>query len=303
MKKLFFILILLLSPMVYGQEQISSVTLPYPTNVPPVQDPQLQNLTWSHSETENFDILSLDVEQGKYLAQNIEQMKTWVLTRWGLPDVKFSVRCRVCCVPNKELMEKIFRLDRSYGETIKDASGRIKASSLWLLLDTKPAESIPPALTTISLKEVEQNYNVKIGFWAQRGMSILNGTLPQIRSSLILVDSPLKANSEMFFSYGLFTFTEKTWLEQTKEMQRLFDAEAACLLLLLRKEFGQENFLKFVSTNGTEADFTNIYGFRNYSEFDSTFKRYMLNISNDIVQKKTPDDYLQVSKNQTNKDK
>ena len=280
----------------YGQQQgpLSHYQLPQPYNQTAPSDPDLRNLVWNKWDTGNFTILSLDANQGKYLHANIEQMKKWVMTRWGFPDVKHSAECRVLCVPNKELMKKLFRLERSHGEVRRDKSGKITMSVLWLVLDQKPAEVIPPSLTLVCLAELE-NQGVKVGYWATRGMSVLNGSLPQVRSQLAALNANMASDQKVYFSQKLFSMTEEEWKKETPEKRLLFDREAAALCLLLRKEYGQANLHKFMQSGGGEQNFNQIYGFRGYQEFDATLRRYMTNLSNDVSQNRTPDSYLQIS--------
>ena len=71
------------------------------------------------------------------------------------------------------------------------------------------------------------------------------------------------------------------------------------LCLFLRKEFGQDKFLEFMTSKGTEADLARIYGFENYEKFDRTFMRYINDLTGDVAgankeRIQTPDAYLQI---------
>jgi hypothetical protein len=277
-----------------GQETLTHVTLPHPAGSAP-SDPSIQNLAWNKWDTANFTILSIDEAQGRYLFENIEQMKTWVLSRWGLPDVKFSAQCKVLCVPNKDLLKKLFRLDNSQGEVRRNQDGTLNMTVLWLVLDTKPAEVIPPALTQVCLSEFEQSQRLKFPLWTYRGMSILNGTLPQIRADFGSLGGRIDTDQRMFFGNKLFMLTEDEWRKSDVETKKLYDQQAGAMCLLLRKEFGQKNFHSFMSLQGSEQDLAKVYGFRGYSEFDSTYKRFMKNLSADVTSGRTPDAYLQIS--------
>lgn len=291
---LFLVLLIGVSAAADAQEKITShVILPHPAGSAPT-DPSIQNLVWNKWDTTNFTILSIDEAQGKYLFENIEQMKKWALTRWGLPDIKFSAQCKVLCVPNKDLMKKLFRLENSQGEIRRNQDGSLSLTVLWLVLDGKPAEVIPPSLTMVCLAELEQSQRMRVPFWAVRGMSALNGTLPQIRNDLSALGGHLGKDDRMYFGTKLFAMTEDEWKKSDGELRMLYDRQAAALCLLLRKEFGQNNFHKFMSTNSSEQDLNNVYGFRGYDEFNRTFERYMLNLSRDIQGSRTPDDYLQI---------
>lgn len=293
MKKVFLILLAMTSP-AFGQEMVSHLDIPVPSGQKAPVDPEIQNLVWNKWDTPNFIILSLDKQQGRYLYENIELMKKWASNRWGLPDVKFSSECKVLCVPNRELMKKLFRLDNSYGE-VRRKDGKITISVLWLVLDGKPAELIPSALTEACVSEYEQSIGNKCGWWFHRGSSILNQTLPQIRGQISNLQKSFSKDSKMFFSQSLFSMTEDQWLKETAENKLLFDQEAAALTLLLRKEFGQKMLHTFLMTKQSEQDFVAVYGFANYAEFDATLKRYMFQLSGDIIANRTPNSYLEIS--------
>lgn len=278
---------------------VTHTELPMPTGASnPPADPNIKNLIWNRRTTKNFVILSLDDDQGEYLQRNIENMKDWVTSRWGLPNVDFPNQgiepgCMILCVPTKELMKKLFRLERSHGEVImKD--GNIEKRVLWVVLDGRPAEAVPSALTLVCLKQIEIDQKIKIGYWMQRGMAVLNSTIPQIRSRLASLQTPLSKDSEMFFSKRLFIMSEEDYRNKNSELQDLFDSEAAALCLLFRKEFGQQNMLRFLKQGGKESVLLDIYGFQNCNHLDITFKRYMYHLSSDIAVNKTPENYLQI---------
>jgi hypothetical protein len=260
---------------------------------PEIKDQELKSLIWHKWDTRDFIILSLDDGQGKYLQNNIGHMKKWVLTRWGLPDFKFAADCRVLCVPNKILMKKLFRLDSSCAE-IQKKNGKIELSILWLVLDESPAETIPNALTIVCLNEYQQIANVKLGFWAQRGMGVLNGTIRQIKQDFKFMYGVVKQDKKMYLS-SIFSVTEEQWKNKTSEEQLLFDREAAIVCLFLRKEYGQTMFLKFITSPATERELKSVYGFSNIDEYNAILVRYMRYLLEDVNSNKTPDNYLQIT--------
>jgi len=130
-----------------------------------------------------FEILSLNDEQGKVLQKNLPQIKKWALERWGLPNVPLTVNFRIMCVPDNESLKKMFRIRRSQAESFRDHNGKT-IHVAFLQLDG-PINSVAGSLTTVFLSEIEKKYNHKIGFWAHRGMNKLNATVPKIRSSFL----------------------------------------------------------------------------------------------------------------------
>jgi hypothetical protein len=120
-------------------------------------------------------------------------------------------------------------------------------------------------------------------------MAILNGTLPQIRQelgSLKNIGLP---------SQRLFSMTEGQWRSLPQDQKILFDQQAAATCLLLRKEFGQSKFLTFILTDNKEKDLKEILGFSSGDNFDKVLTRYIVNLSKDINNDKTPDSYLQIT--------
>jgi hypothetical protein len=122
-------------------------------------------------------------------------------------------------------------------------------------------------------------------------MAALNGTLPQIRARVNYLDRQAVNDTRIFVSKSLFALTE-TELPATHEY--LFDSQAAIVCLLLRKESGEDKFLELLTTSFSESTLKKIYRFENFGVFDSTFKRFMRNLIEDVKGKKTPDNYLQI---------
>jgi hypothetical protein len=186
------------------------------------------------------------------------------------------------------MMKKLFNLESSYGE-VKMQDGKIVISYLWLVLDAKPAEIIPPALTIICMKEFNQKHQLNLGWWVYRGMPIMNATLPQIRAKLALV-----GRLESFSAKEFFSMTESQWKKLTVQQRHAFDAQAALMCLFLRKEYGQAKFQTFLKYDNFENNILKILGFIDLNKFEETFKRYAANLSADILENKVPDAYLQI---------
>jgi hypothetical protein len=264
------------------------------------KDSEINNLVWNRRATKNFVILSLNDDQGRYLQNNLENMKKWTTSRWGLSADDFlrvsegEPSCMVLCVPDKILMKKLFNLDGSYGETILDENGTIKKRILWLLLDGSPADTVPPQLTMVCLRQLEQDDGYSFGYWMKKGMSILNGSISQIESNLFNLNSGLEAGSIV---EGLMSMSEEDYKNLTLEKRKMFDGFSTSLCLLLRKEFGEKNFLNLAksSSDDLEREMREIYGFQNLNHLNDTFKRYSKNLLNDIKNDNTPDSYLQIT--------
>jgi hypothetical protein len=63
---------------------------------------------------------------------------------------------------------------------------------------------------------------------------------------------------------------------------------------MLRKEFGEQMFLDFLSGSQDQDSIRSVYGFKDVSEFNNTLNRYSENIGRDIGRGATPDSYVTV---------
>lgn len=276
--------------------------LPMPGGSPPVED----HSYWHKWDTPNFIILSLNDRQGQQIAQQIEMVRDWVTTRWGLPpagkpktDGSISPRTKVLCVPDRAVLKKLFRLGESYAEVRHAANGRIETSTCWILCDDTLSNSLSILLTEICLSELEQdvsdayNVNCKICYWARRGMSILNGEPSKVRLLMAPMAEHIASNKKMYFSEPLFTLSKDVVARSSEENIALFDREAALLCLMIRKEFGQRAFLALLMNSSPD----NLYratGYRSYADFDFAFKRYLYYAAYDVVQGRMPAKYLDI---------
>jgi len=269
--------------------QAQDLIYPYGASVP--TDPDLKNLEWNRYTAESIVVLSIDDGQGKWLSENINKIRSWCLTRWGFPESNFTKECRVFCVPNKELLKKLFNLEQSKVELRNDMT------VIWVALDDKPAKIIPPLLTQICLAEFEAKHNVKIGWWFKRGASQLNGIVPDIRQSISGLSDMLKSDQPIFVSEKMFTMTEEDYLKESVENRKVFDQEAIALCIMLRKEFGEaklQGYLRIASRNNSQDVLKVVYGFSGYGHFDKQYIRFMRDLTADVLNNKTPDSYLEI---------
>lgn len=174
---------------------------------------------------------------------------------------------------------------------------RPEINAVWLLLDDKPSRTIPVPLTEVCLKEYEAKTGSTLPFWAHRGIARLNGTISDIRTDLVYLAPILKADQAMYWTDQLLTMTAADYAKEKPDDQLLFDRECEALCLMIRKEFGQTKFLEFAkscSANGPEKALQVVLGFKGYGQFDTAFKRYMKDLTSDLVKSVTPDSYLDI---------
>lgn len=258
---------------------------------------ELDGLQWNRWTSKNFTVCALNDTQAQYLNKHLELVKGWCLARWGLYDIDFSVECKVIGVDDPVLFKKLFNLDDTRVEIRRDSSGKIKETVIFLLMSGQPSETIPVPLTEVCMAEFAQRYGTKFGIWAHRGMCQLNGTIQQIKGRIVEVKPLLERNDPLFFSKGLLEMDADSYKNLDSDKQRLYDNCAMIYCLMIRKEFGQDEFLSMLkssSENAPEAAMQNVLKFDGYGAFDKTFKRYLIDLTNEVSSGKTPDQYLQI---------
>ena len=258
----------------------------------PVEDPELKNLEWNRYVTKNFTILSIDNERGKLLAENIEFLKTSSLVRWGFPDVTFTKECRIFCVPSYSLLKKFFNINAVRVQNRKDLN------VIWFVLDDKPTKSLLPLITQVSLGEYEIAHKTILPFWFKRGAYILNGAPADIRQELTSFNEIARKEQFTHTAEQMLVSTEEEYNKQSAENKKIYDEQAICLCLLLRKEFGEvklQGFLRILSRNKPDVALAVVYFFKDLASFDKSYVRYMKDLCSDIVRNETPDSYLTIT--------
>jgi hypothetical protein len=282
-------------------EPIQKVTLPLEVRQELVSSyvpPEIEGKVWNRWTSENFTVLSLNDIQAQYLHKHLELVKVWVFNRWGLYDVDFSVECKMICVDDPDLFYKMFKLKNSYVDIRRNDDGSLRETIIFLLVNDAPSHTVPVPLTEVCLTEFSTKYEKNnFPWWVYRGMSVLNGSLDQIRLSLNEFAPYVEQSKPVYFSEGLFKMTKDSYKKLDDEQKRLFDQSAMLFCLMIRKEFGQNKFHHVVNVaadDSGEAALMQILGFRDKDDFDRTFRRYMIDLVNDIEADRTPDSYLQI---------
>jgi hypothetical protein len=256
-------------------------------------DPDLKNLQWNRYTTENnIVILSIDNQQGKWLSENIENIKYWCLNRWGFPESIFTKECRIFCVPDKKLFKRLFNLEQSKFEIRDDVT------AVWVLMDKRPDATLPPLLTQISPSEFEIKNDIKFGWWFKRGSSQINGIISDIKNTILSLKEIIEKDQPIFVSEKMFTMTEEDYFKESLENQKIFDQQSLVLAIMLRKEFGEaklQGFLRIASKNDPQDVLKFVYGFDGYEHFDKQYIRFMTDLASDVSNKKTPESYLEIN--------
>jgi hypothetical protein len=302
MKKLVSLIVFLFAAPCFGEESIKKVSLPLEVKNElkcSVSDPSIEGKQWNRWTSKNFVVCSLNDKQAQYLHEHLELLKSWAFARWGLYDVDFDAECRLICVDDPVLFKKLFNLTETQVEIRRDSNGKIEMSVIFLLLDDVPSKVVPIPVTEVCLAEFEQKYDTEWKWWAVRGMSLLNGSLDQIKDHIKALKIDLDANHPMYFSKTLMSMNKSDWESLDANDRALFDRSALAICLMLRKEFGQNKFHwilnKTAHGESGEKVLRDQLGFKDHDQFDQSFKRYMIDLSRDVTDGKTPESYLTIS--------
>jgi hypothetical protein len=302
MKKLVTLLMFLFATPCLATEPIKKVSLPLEVAKEikcSLNDPLIEGKEWNRWTSKNFTVCSINNQQAQYLHEHLELLKSWAFARWGLFDVDFDAECRLICVDDPELFKKLFNMNETNVEIRRDKNGKIELSVIFMLLDDMPSKVVPVPITEVCLAEFEQKYETKWPWWSSRGISMLNGSLDQIKSNIKKLKSDIDANRPMYFSESLMKMNKSQWEKLSDEKRALFDRNALALCLMLRKSFGQNKLHWILNKSADGKDGESVLkdqlGFRSYNHFDQNFKRYMIDISRDVTQGKMPDSYLIIS--------
>lgn len=256
---------------------------------------EYESLKWNRWTSKNFVVLCLNDSQAEYLHDRLESVRSWTYTRWGLPDIDFSKKCTLICVDDPALFEKMFNLKKTRVEVRQDDEGKITETVIFLLATDRPSNVLPIPLTRVCLAESEQNQGEHYDPWAVRGMASLNGSILQIKTQLLELKPSLDHNEPIFFSKALLEQTPEQYIADSVERRALFDRCATHFCLFVRKEFGQTKYLRFLKASQKDAEAAvKELGFSGFEDFDKTYKRFMIDLSNDLSLGKTPDRYLQI---------
>lgn len=301
MKKFLLIVLAIFAMPLKAQDEITKVLKPDEVSVEVKKSnglpKELEGLSWNRWTSKNFVVCSLNDPQAQYLHKHLELVKGWTFSRWGMYDIDLSVPCKLLCVDNKDIYRKLFNLESTKVEVRRNGSGKITETVIFLLINGPPSHTVPIPLAEICISEFAQKYNADFGVWTYKGMSNLNGTLEQIRSRILETKTKLDKNEPLFFSKGLLETNFEQYKILSEDDKKIFDDCSTIFTLMLRKEFGQEKYLKFLqktSEGPPENAVKSVLMFKDYNELDQSIKRYMIDLSNDVSLGKTPDSYLQI---------
>jgi hypothetical protein len=235
------------------------------------------------NETNNFEILSNHEGKSEYLSQHVEFMKESIFKRWGFDDIKFSRKCMVICIDNKDLYKKFFNLDKSVYRASLIHDGK-DISVIWTCVDGDWRDSdLSEKLTEACLREYEIANKIKFPKWMITGISVLNGSESDIYETLMQAEDMLKDEH----------CTADEILQQdvnSKNIDKWNRVQSTMLCLFLKKEFPAKDMESFCAMGPLQV-VKEYYGFSSYEEFNHQFEKYVFDLSHDMKSGKTPKKY------------
>jgi hypothetical protein len=162
------------------------------------------------------------------------------------------------------------------------------------LSDNLPSATVPVPVSKVCLAEFAQKHNVKLSPWAYEGISNLNGSISQIKESVNRIKKYIDNDEPLFFSKGLLEFNEELYSKLTQEDKKRFGDCSTAFCLMIRKEFGQNQFHKILKSEKGIKGFEEILHFKGYTDLDKSFKQYLFDIIKEVGTNNVPDEYLQI---------
>lgn len=241
----------------------------------PVKEPVSfrEDLIWNKWDTENFIILSLDKKQGLDLRDSVEKIRTEFLNSWGIESQNSTVKCKLICVPDQQFLSKFFNINAPHCEVRYDSSGNVSVCAIWI--DYNRLDNLSSLVGSISISVLPRKMNPAI----RQGVVALSATPESIRA---LLGSSSEVDTKTLFTTDINSAKDKDDYKR----------KSALLCLMLRREFGKDNFAAFMQSQQGEDQIRSFFGFSGHEELSKTLSRYSKHLSNDIIGGKTPDKYL-----------
>lgn len=277
MKNIIFSILLLLGINECNSQEF--LDFPYPSFAKENLPEDLKGLVWNKWSTNNFIVLSIDKNQGLYIKNNIEKIKTRILNEWGYEDFNFTGDCKLVCVSNKNLLKRIFKLDFPKFEFRKNDNNQLELCAIWFSLeDMKFPISL---LTELCIVQKEFKDSVTFPLFCKRGMVFLSNDLDFVKNKLRDFDS---------FEENILEFTN---IKQLPENTDNFDLNSVILCLLMRKEYGAYNFSNYTTSKNLKQ-----FGYENNNDkkLNIIFNKYSRNLLDDLKNNKVPDSYLIINR-------
>lgn len=251
----------------------------------------VDDLQWNRYTTNgNFVVLSIDDNQGKWLAENLDRIRSITLSKWGLETFDSKAEVRIFCVPSHDLLKKLFSIEKPRIEK------RDNLTVVWLVLGNDLSQDMSAYLDETIFFDYEQNTKKELPFWFKRGATLLANNANHINDELKELKNSFDSN-KLLSTDRLFKMDPEAFDKESQENKQLYDRQAAVLCLMLRKEFGvvkMKSFLEISPRQGVEKSLQLIYSFNGVNHFSKQYVHYLRDLCSQAIQDKILASYLEV---------
>lgn len=277
-----------LTPFYLYSDDVVSPNLENNINI--VIDDNYKDLQWNRYVVDNFIILSIDDKQGRWFFNNLKDIKNWCLNRWGIVNYELKQECRIMVVPNKKMLKRFFNLDENRIE-FREKDGKIQIVAVWLCLEKgikdQIVDDVPRIISYILFKDIMLSKGLNNKNFIEVGVPLLNQSTSAIKNSL---------NEISDFNLDFLKVDSKKYNEFNELEQKDYNNKCLLLCLMLKKEFGEFNFLRLLFDKEDSINSINkIYGFKP-NEFSGSSKRYFLDLKNSLENDEINNRYLNIER-------
>jgi hypothetical protein len=287
MIKKFLFLIIIGSSLAFAADPL----LPDEKDVSITSNVDIKNLQWNRYTTDNFTILSINNKQGKWLYNNVGQIKKWCLSRWGISNYNLKQECRIMVVPSKDLLKRFFNLDENHVE-FREKDGKPEIVAVWLCLEEDKKEQIiddiPRIISSILIRDIMISKNLNKKF-IEVGFSLLNQSMDKIKNTIDETDE---------FNLDFLKITDEEYNKLNQSLKESYNKNSLIFCLMLKKEFGEFNFLKLMFLKESNIKSIEKIYFFNNEQLENSTDRFFNDIKNAIKNKKIDNRYLKVERSE-----
>lgn len=283
---LIFALFLLAIGVSFGGDFVDSNHLVLPKTVNFLDEENYKNLQWNRYTTKNFTIISIDNNEGKWLSNNLDGIKEKCINRWGITNSELSAECRIMVVNNKELFKKFFNLSDSRVE-FRKKDNKTDIIGVWLCIENHNHEDLEKVISQICFQDILNKKGLNKKF-LEEGISLLAQNPQSIKELLKNVSADI----------SIINKTDDEYKKLPEEDKRNFQVNSAAICLMLKKEFGEKNFLKlmFFKDSDNISQILSVYNYKDKDELEKTFKRYCSDLKKCIEKNQINDRYLKAER-------
>lgn len=274
--------LLLLSTTALGNENPGVI---FPTNVIFSSSDEYKDMQWNRYTTKNFTIMSIENNEGKWLFNNLENIKKSSLKKWGIIDKDLSVECRIMVVNNKDILKKFFNLTDSKIE-LRKKDGKAEIIAVWICIENHNHKDLDKIITEVCFKDMLNKLAIEKKF-LERGVVNLRKPKEEIKE---IIKNILPETS-------FLDKTEEDYKKLNQQEKQNFETNSTVFCLMLKKEFGEKKFLKLMLSKGNNIEkIIEIYGYKDKEEIEKTFKRYCEDLKKSIQKNEIEDKYLEIER-------